>query len=160
MQWKGPFKVMEKKGSTDYRINVNGTDRLFHINLLKKYHVRVEPEDDMISSSCVMLESEQDESSKAYASRKLLESERRYAVVEKECLAIVWAVQKFQAYLYGKLFVIETDHRPLLYLQKSKVSNSRLMRWSMFLQSYKFRTQIIKGSDNVGADFLSRHAVD
>jgi hypothetical protein len=96
----------------------------------------------------------------AYASRKLLESERRYAVVEKECLAIVWAVQKFQAYLYGKLFVIETDHRPLLYLQKSKVSNSRLMRWSMFLQSYKFRTEIIKGSDNVGADFLSRHAVD
>ena len=93
----------------------------------------------------------------AYASRKLSDRERGYSVIEKECLAIVWAVRKFQAYLYGRSFVLETDHQPLVYLNRSKVSNGRLMRWAIFLQSYHFSIQAIKGSDNVGADFLSRH---
>lgn len=93
----------------------------------------------------------------AYASRKLNERERGYSVIEKECLAIVWAVKKFQAYLYGRTFVLETDHQPLVYLNRSKISNGRLMRWAIFLQSYNFTIHAIKGIDNVGADFLSRH---
>lgn len=76
----------------------------------------------------------------AYANRKLIEREQRYSVIEKECLAIVWALQKFQAYLYSRLFIIETDHQPLVHLQKARVLNSQLMRWSLFLQSYNFIT--------------------
>lgn len=93
----------------------------------------------------------------AYASRKLSVAERVYSVIEKECLAIIWALQKFQVYLYGRTFILQTDHQPLVYLQKAKVSNGRLMRWALHLQSYNFRIEAIKGSDNVGADFLSRH---
>ena len=92
----------------------------------------------------------------AYASRKLIQRERAYSTVEKECLAIVWAVQKFQRYIYGREFVLETDHQPLIYLNKAKVANPRLMRWALMLQPYRFRIEAIKGSDNVGADFLSR----
>jgi hypothetical protein len=92
----------------------------------------------------------------AYASRKLKECECKYATVEKECLAIVWAIQKFQKYLYGNQFVLETDHSPLVYLNKAKVTNPRLMRWALSLQPYRFRIQAIKGKDNVGADYLSR----
>ena len=91
-----------------------------------------------------------------YASKKLLERERRYSVIERECLAIVWAVQKFQNYLYGKEFVLETDHQPLIYLNKTKIANARVMRWALALQPYKFRLEGIKGADNIGADFLSR----
>lgn len=72
-------------------------------------------------------------------------------------MAIVSAVKKFQAYLYGRTFVLETDHQPLVYLNRSKISNGRLMRWAIFLQSYNFTIHAIKGIDNVGADFLSRH---
>ena len=92
----------------------------------------------------------------AYASRKLLQRECNYSTIEKECLALVWGVQKYQAYLYGKAFNIETDHQPLAYMQKAKVANARIMRWALSLQPYQYRIIAIKGSDNVGADYLSR----
>ncbi|KAK3085578.1 hypothetical protein FSP39_005598 [Pinctada imbricata] len=92
----------------------------------------------------------------AYASRKLKGAECAYATVEKECLAIVWAIQKFRRYLYGTEFIIETDHKPLMYLNRSKLTSSRLMRWALLLQPYRFRIVAIKGRDNVGADYLSR----
>jgi len=52
----------------------------------------------------------------AYASRKLTKAEQNYAVVERECLPTVWAVAKFHRYLYGGQFVLQTDHRPLTFL--------------------------------------------
>ena len=92
----------------------------------------------------------------AYASKKLLQREKNYSVIERECLAIVFAVQKYQKYLYGTEFVLHTDHRPLSYIQKCKTDSARIMRWSLFLQNYSFRIEAIKGSDNFAADYLSR----
>jgi RNase H-like domain found in reverse transcriptase len=91
-----------------------------------------------------------------YASRKLLDRETRYSTIERELLAIVWAVQKFQLYLYGKPFWLETDHQPLVYLNTSQPSNHRLLRWTLILQQYQIRISSIKGKDNHMADFLSR----
>jgi len=49
---------------------------------------------------------------------------------------------------------------PLLYLGKAQYGqNGRLMRWVLVLQQYQFTVKAIKGSENVGADFLSRHSV-
>ncbi|XP_071964120.1 uncharacterized protein [Antedon mediterranea] len=92
----------------------------------------------------------------AYASKKLLPREKAYSVMEKECLAIVWSVRKFESYLYGRNFTLETDHQPLVFMQRAKLSNGRIMRWALALQPYKFRIEAIKGSENVGADYLSR----
>ena len=92
----------------------------------------------------------------AYASKKFATREQAYSTIERECLAIIWAVQKFQTYLYGRTFVLQTDHQPLVYLQKAKVTNNRILRWALALQPYRFRIDAIKGSDNVGADYLSR----
>ena len=91
-----------------------------------------------------------------YASRKLKGPELHYSVIEKECFAVVWSIQKFQPYLYGREFILETDHQPLLYINRAKVTNPRIMRWALALQPYRFSVRAIKGSENLGADFLSR----
>ena len=93
----------------------------------------------------------------AFASRKLLPRESNYSTIEKECLAIVSAIGKFQQYLYGSEFILETDHQPLQYLGAAQYQNGRLMRWALALQPYRYVLRAIRGKDNVGADFLSRH---
>ena len=91
-----------------------------------------------------------------YASRKLSPAEQNYAVIEKECLAVVWGIGKFYRYLFGREFILETDHQPLAYMSKAKVANSRIMRWALSLQPFRMTIRAIKGCDNVGADYLSR----
>lgn len=121
----------------------------------RTFILRTDASEDGIGA--VLLQLENDEKLPvAYASRKLQDREQSYAVIEKECLAVVWGVQKFHQYLYGHEFLLETDHQQLTYLDKSKTENSRLMRWALLLQQYRFRIVTIKGSDNVGADYLSR----
>jgi len=93
----------------------------------------------------------------AFASRKLLPREQSYATIEKECLAIVYAIKRFRDYLYGREFVIQTDHKPLVYINHNRSNNDRIMRWSLLLQPYRFRIESIPGPDNVVADFLSRN---
>ena len=92
----------------------------------------------------------------AFASKKLSDRKKRYSTIERECLALVWAIKRFQVYLYGKLFTIQTDHQPLTYIDRCKLDNPRIMRWAMFLQTYSIHIESIKGSANVGADYMSR----
>lgn len=87
----------------------------------------------------------------AFASRKLLDCERRYSTIERECLAIVYGIEMFKFYLTGQEFLLEVDHTPLVYLNRVKGSNLRLMRWALSLQSYRHRVVHIAGKDNVGA---------
>ena len=92
----------------------------------------------------------------SFASRKLSSAERAYSAMERECLAIVWGIKKFLTYIHGTHFIIQTDHKPLTFLNESKFANSRIMRWTLFLQNHRFTVESIKGSQNVGADYLSR----
>ena len=74
-----------------------------------------------------------------FASRTLTSAEKNYATIEKECLAIVWAVRKFRHYLIGAHFTIQTDHKPLEWLESSKTSKAhsqRLEHWSLELRAY------------------------
>ena len=92
----------------------------------------------------------------AYVSRKLLDREKKYAIIEKECLAMIFAVSKFQKYLLLRQFTIETDHKPLSFIKSNKAKNSRLMRWALTLQQFSFNVKPISGNANLEADILSR----
>ena len=126
----------------------------------KQFILRTDASNKGIGATLMQIGSDGELHPVLYASRKLLDREMRYSTIERECLALVWAVDKFSRYLIGREFVLQTDHRPLTYLQKSKTSNGRLMRWSLALQEYHFVLVPIAGSANLEADVLSRLYVD
>lgn len=92
----------------------------------------------------------------AYASRTLSDTESRYSTIERELLAIIWAVKHFRPYLYGRKFYIYTDHRPLVWLRSLKDPNSKLTRWGLRLQDYDFELIYKNGKQNTNADAFSR----
>lgn len=66
---------------------------------------------------------------------------------------------KICTFLYGREFILETDHQPLRCINNSKVANGRILRWALALQPCRFRVAAMKGSDNVGSDYMSRSVV-
>lgn len=88
-------------------------------------------------------------------SKKFDKCQMNYSVTDKELLAVVKGIGNFRHYLLGKEFTLRTDHKALTYLWESKNPTSRLLRWSMQLQEYKFNVEYIKGEDNI-ADGCSR----
>ncbi|KAL0177337.1 hypothetical protein M9458_026231, partial [Cirrhinus mrigala] len=91
-----------------------------------------------------------------YISRKLTSAERNYATVEKEALAIKWAVLELRYYLLGRKFTLVTDHAPLQWMAKAKNTNARVTRWFLALQDFHFEVKHRAGAANNNADGLSR----
>ena len=97
----------------------------------------------------------------AHASRSLSPAEKNYSQIEKEALAIIFAVKKFHKMLYGKRFKLLTDHKPLLAIFGSKkgipvYTANRLQRWATTLLAYDFELQYISTLKFGQADALSR----
>ena len=95
----------------------------------------------------------------AYASRSLTETERRYAQIEKEALALTWACEKFSAYLLGRHFAIETDHKPLVPLLSSKHLDDlppRVLRFRLRMARFDYTISHVPGKQLCTADTLSR----
>ena len=91
-----------------------------------------------------------------YASRLLNVAEKNYCATELECLGVVWAIDQFRPYVYGRTFKVKCDHNPLVYLNNVKNKSSRLTRWRLSLSEYDFEIEYKKGVLNTNADALSR----
>ena len=92
----------------------------------------------------------------AYASRKLQPTEQKLSTTEKECLGIVWAVELFRYYLYGRTFKLQTDHNPLVWLNQVCDKSRKLQRWSITLQEHDRVVELKSGKQNCNGDALSR----
>ena len=95
----------------------------------------------------------------AYVSRALSSTEQRYAQIEKEALAATWSSERFQDYLIGMKYKIETDHKPLVPLLSSKPLDSvpiRVQRFRLRLMRFQFKIVHVPGKELNTADALSR----
>ena len=95
----------------------------------------------------------------AFASRTLTDTERKYAVIEKELLGCVWAIEHFRNFIWGSRFTLHTDHKPLVSIlsaSSNKALTARIARLCSRLQEYQFDVLYIPGKNNQPADCLSR----
>jgi hypothetical protein len=90
-----------------------------------------------------------------FASRTLNAAECNYNTTELELLAIVLTCKKFYHYLLGHKVKVLTNHHALTFLHTCQLLNSRLVRWSIFLQEYQLEIIHVPGRENVGADTLT-----
>jgi hypothetical protein len=96
-----------------------------------------------------------------HASRTLNSAEKRYSQIEKQALALVFAVRRFHKLVYGRKFTLLTDHKPLLSVFGSKSgipahTANRLQRWALVLLAYDFDIEYRRTDEFGQADALSR----
>ena len=94
----------------------------------------------------------------AYASRALTPTEFHYAQIEKELLSVVFGVKKFSEFLYGRHFVVETDHKPLESIVRKSLLRSPKGLQRMLLRLHKYDLEVVykRGVEMYMADMLSR----
>ncbi|XP_029701916.1 uncharacterized protein K02A2.6-like [Takifugu rubripes] len=95
----------------------------------------------------------------AFISRSMTEAECRYAQIEKEALALTWACERFQSYLIGMDFLIQTDHKPLISLLGSRALDDlppRILRFRLRLLRFTYKIEHVPGKNLITADALSR----
>ena len=97
----------------------------------------------------------------ANASKTLTTTQRGYSQIQKEALAIVFALRKFHQFLYGRPFILITDHKPLLALfgptkATPALAANRLARWALMLGQYHYTIEYRKSAEHGNADALSR----
>lgn len=96
----------------------------------------------------------------AYASRTLTIAEKNYSQIHREALAIIFSVRKFHQYIYGRKFILRTDHKPLVSILGPQtgipaMTASRMQRWAVILSAYNYDIEYIRTNENC-ADGLSR----
>ncbi|XP_040195388.1 uncharacterized protein K02A2.6-like, partial [Rana temporaria] len=99
----------------------------------------------------------------AFASRSLTKAESNYSHIDKEALALIWAIKKFHLYLYGREFTILTDHKPLLQIFSpdkgiSQTTAARLQRYALFLGAYSYKIQDLLHTGHPGSTRMKQKA--
>ncbi|MAB74963.1 MAG: hypothetical protein CMO47_00670, partial [Verrucomicrobiales bacterium] len=97
----------------------------------------------------------------AHCSHLFSSTERNWSTMERELFSIVHSCRKLDYFLRCNPFVINTDHKPLIYIDKTNFKASpKVRRWQQELSKYSFVIEHISGSSNIFADWLSRPFVD
>lgn len=144
-----------QKSFNKLRNSLTNPPILTYPNFEKRFRVTV---DASMSACAAYLSQEHEGIDKpiAYISRSFKKGELNKPIIEKELIAIQFAITSFRPYLFGREFTVFSDHKPLLYLYRLKNPSSKLNRLRLDMEEYTFEIVHIPGKDNVIADAFSR----
>ncbi|GET58734.1 DDE-type integrase/transposase/recombinase [Rhizophagus irregularis DAOM 181602=DAOM 197198] len=130
---------------------------LQHPNFEKEFILITDASGEGLGAKLEQLDENNREIVISYASRSLVNAEKRYLITELECLAVFWGIKYFHKYLFGRKFKVITDHAALKgFISTSKVPKGRRGRWMMELQQYDFEIIHKPKKENKNADAMSR----
>lgn len=121
------------------------------------------PDDEIIQTDssksaigCVLMQNNHPVS---YASKSLTDTEINYGQIDKEFIAILFALKKFHNFVYGRHVIIQTDHKPLVSLMNKdicKIPSSRLQKIKLKIRIYDISVYFVPGNKMYIADAISR----
>ena len=132
------------------------SDVMVHPDVDKPYRLHTDSSDYALGAILCQVDDQGVERVVQYLSHQLNPIQRKWATVEKEAYAVVYALQKLRPYLLGAEFTVYTDHKPLKSLFTKQMDNTKIQRWAVLLAEYGAKIEYRKGCDNVRADMLSR----
>lgn len=101
--------------------------------------------------------SDKEERVLSFMSRTLKSPEQNYSICERECLAAIFALQKWRGIILGSPITVETDNKSLSFLMRCRLTSARLARWAMYMQQFQLTIVHVAGKTNQVADTLSRY---
>lgn len=153
-----PFGSRERKALNMLKqmLCLTANKPLSIIDLTKQFSLFVDSSNFAVGAALTQPDDMGHERPIAFASSKLTETQQRWATIEKEAYAALWALQKYKYWLYGRSVILYSDHNPITFLKDSMPKSSKLMRWQLSLQEFDVQFRFRKGSKNEAADCLSR----
>lgn len=143
----------------DVKRALSNATLLYHPNLNETFHVSTDASNVGLGAQLFQIIAG-DKRVVAWASRTLLERERRYSSNELEVLGVVFALQRWRIYLLGRSFVIHTDNKAITYINTCRLLSPRISRWALALNEFDFVVEHVPAGENQIADALSRHTTD
>ncbi|GKT26110.1 Transposon Tf2-9 polyprotein [Aduncisulcus paluster] len=153
---KGKFEWKELHQEVFDKIRQELLDRppLHQIDYSKEIILRTDASDVGLGGILLQKAKDGTEQTIMFISKAFRGAETRWQTNEQECFAIKYCLEKCEHLLYGVKFVVETDHRNLLFMVKSK--NQKVRRWNALMSQFEFTLRHVEGASNVVADGLSR----
>jgi RNase H-like domain found in reverse transcriptase/Reverse transcriptase (RNA-dependent DNA polymerase) len=122
----------------------------------KDFYVQTDASKVAVGACLSQLDDEGDDYPIAFASCKLSTAQQNWSTVEREAFAIIFALKRFDHWLFGSKVIVVSDHNPLSYLLNCVPKSSKLMRWALALQRYNIVVKHRPGRLHGNCDALSR----
>ena len=158
------FTDVHRKNFEELKSRLCAGPRLAHPDLNRPFVVHTDASKFAIGAVLLQRDSSGVERPVSFFSKKLSSPQQNYSTFERECLAVVAALEHFRVYLLGRPFRLRTDHKALSWLfSKEPKASARVSGWLATLMEYPVAIEYVRGTENTIADILSRlsgHAVD
>ena len=154
VKWKfGPEQLAAFQALKDALVS---SDVMMHPNTQRPYILYVDASNYSIGAILVQEDENGVERPIQYISHQLNSTQRKWACIEREAYALIYALKKLRPYLLGSPCTVYTDHKPLLSFFSGEIANTKCQRWAILLAEYGPTIKYRPGKRNVRADMLSR----